>query len=130
MPQLHVNTRHGWSFGDIELDARRAAERFCRVPAFAWLLAVVAHCLLLRLSLSSIGEVLVGRTAAMGIDLIAGGRNKKTARTAPKSDNVYLKLLVKVTADAIRLCWARAHTDCRGGVLLASCHPSLMLGSL
>jgi hypothetical protein len=32
----------------------------------------------------------------MGIDLIAGGRNKKTARTAPKSDNVYLKLLVKV----------------------------------
>lgn len=31
-----------------------------------------------------------------GIDLIAGGRNKKTARTAPKSDNVYLKLLVKV----------------------------------
>lgn len=32
-----------------------------------------------------------------GIDLIAGGRNKKNAaRTAPKSDNVYLKLLVKV----------------------------------
>ena len=31
-----------------------------------------------------------------GIDLIAGGRNKKTSRTAPKSDNVYLKLLVKV----------------------------------
>ena len=31
-----------------------------------------------------------------GIDLKAGGRNKKTARTAPKSDNVYLKLLVKV----------------------------------
>lgn len=31
-----------------------------------------------------------------GIDLEAGGRNKKTARTAPKSDNVYLKLLVKV----------------------------------
>jgi large subunit ribosomal protein L18e len=32
----------------------------------------------------------------MGIDLIAGGRNKKTKRTAPKSDNVYLKLLVKL----------------------------------
>lgn len=31
-----------------------------------------------------------------GIDLVAGGRNKKTHRTAPKSDNVYLKLLVKV----------------------------------
>jgi len=32
----------------------------------------------------------------MGIDLIAGGRSKKTKRTAPKSDNVYLKLLVKL----------------------------------
>ncbi|KAG2624742.1 hypothetical protein PVAP13_3KG172300 [Panicum virgatum] len=31
----------------------------------------------------------------MGIDLVAGGRNKKTKRTAPKSDDVYLKLLVK-----------------------------------
>ena len=32
----------------------------------------------------------------MGIDLIAGGRSKKTKRSAPKSDNVYLKLLVKL----------------------------------
>ncbi|PKA50972.1 60S ribosomal protein L18-2 [Apostasia shenzhenica] len=32
----------------------------------------------------------------MGIDLIAGGRSKKTKRTAPKSDDVYLKLLVKM----------------------------------
>ena len=32
----------------------------------------------------------------MGIDLIAGGRNKKTHRTAPKSENVYLALLVKL----------------------------------
>ena len=31
-----------------------------------------------------------------GIDLKAGGRNKKKHRTAPKSENVYLKLLVKV----------------------------------
>jgi len=31
-----------------------------------------------------------------GIDLIAGGRNKKTSRTAPKSDNIYIKLLVKL----------------------------------
>jgi len=37
---------------------------------------------------------------AQGVDLIAGGRNKKVARTAPKSDNVYLKLLVKVGAHA------------------------------
>ena len=27
---------------------------------------------------------------------MAGGRNKKKHRTAPKSENVYLKLLVKV----------------------------------
>ena len=32
----------------------------------------------------------------MGIDLIAGGRSKKTHRDAPKSENVYLKLLVKL----------------------------------
>ena len=33
----------------------------------------------------------------MAIDLGGGGgRNKKTSRTAPKSDNVYLKLLVKL----------------------------------
>lgn len=32
----------------------------------------------------------------MGIDLIAGGRSKTKHRTAPKSENVYLKLLVKV----------------------------------
>lgn len=35
----------------------------------------------------------------MGIDLIAGGRSKTKHRTAPKSDNVYLKLLVKVSID-------------------------------
>ena len=34
--------------------------------------------------------------AAMGIDLKAGGKSKKTKRTAPKSDDIYLKLLVKV----------------------------------
>lgn len=33
-----------------------------------------------------------------GIDLIAGGRNKTVRRTAPKSDNPYIKLLVKVRA--------------------------------
>uniref|UniRef100_A0A803L9Z6 Large ribosomal subunit protein uL15/eL18 domain-containing protein n=1 Tax=Chenopodium quinoa TaxID=63459 RepID=A0A803L9Z6_CHEQI len=31
----------------------------------------------------------------MGIDLKAGGKSKKTKRTAPKSNDVYLKLLVK-----------------------------------
>ncbi len=48
-----------------------------------------------------------GRDAALehtvfpqGIDLEAGGRNKKVRRTAPKSENVYLKLLVKVMAAA------------------------------
>mmetsp|Transcript_5526 Transcript_5526/g.14360 ORF Transcript_5526/g.14360 Transcript_5526/m.14360 type:complete len:188 (-) Transcript_5526:192-755(-) len=38
----------------------------------------------------------------MAIDLEAGGRNKKTARTAPKSDNVYLKLLVKLYKFLVR----------------------------
>eukprot|EP00271_Cylindrocystis_brebissonii_P015789 TRINITY_DN38803_c0_g1_i1.p1 TRINITY_DN38803_c0_g1~~TRINITY_DN38803_c0_g1_i1.p1 ORF type:complete len:188 (+),score=37.49 TRINITY_DN38803_c0_g1_i1:47-610(+) len=38
----------------------------------------------------------------MGIDLKAGGRNKKTKRTAPKSDNVYLKLLVKLYRFLVR----------------------------
>lgn len=38
----------------------------------------------------------------MGIDLIAGGRNKRTARTAPKSDNPYLKLLVKLYRFLVR----------------------------
>lgn len=39
---------------------------------------------------------------AMGIDLVAGGRNKKTKRTAPKSDDVYLKLLVKLYRFLVR----------------------------
>lgn len=37
----------------------------------------------------------------MGIDLKAGGKSKKTKRTAPKSDDVYLKLLVKVYLDSL-----------------------------
>jgi len=37
-----------------------------------------------------------GVNDVQGVDLIAGGRNKKTKRVAPKSDNPYLKLLVKV----------------------------------
>ncbi|CAM6082839.1 unnamed protein product [Calypogeia fissa] len=37
-----------------------------------------------------------------GIDLKAGGRNKKTKRTAPKSNNVYLKLLVKLYRFLVR----------------------------
>jgi large subunit ribosomal protein L18e len=38
----------------------------------------------------------------MGIDLKAGGRNKKTKRTAPKSENVYLALLVKLYRFLVR----------------------------
>ncbi|WOL16447.1 60S ribosomal protein L18-2-like [Canna indica] len=38
----------------------------------------------------------------MGIDLVAGGRSKKTRRTAPKSDDVYLKLLVKLYRFLVR----------------------------
>lgn len=36
---------------------------------------------------------------SQGIDLKAGGRNKKVHRTAPKSGNVYVKLLVKVRSE-------------------------------
>lgn len=38
----------------------------------------------------------------MGIDLIAGGKSKKTRRTAPKSDDIYLKLLVKLYRFLVR----------------------------
>lgn len=34
-----------------------------------------------------------------GIDLEAGGRNKQKRREAPKSENVYVGLLVKVSDD-------------------------------
>ncbi|XP_075490483.1 large ribosomal subunit protein eL18y [Primulina tabacum] len=38
----------------------------------------------------------------MGIDLIAGGKCKKTKRTAPKSNDIYLKLLVKLYRFLVR----------------------------
>jgi hypothetical protein len=63
------------------------------------------------ISYSSFFLLLVSRTLRLadttrslrdqGIDLEAGGRNKRTKRTAPKSDDVYLKLLVKVSSPSI-----------------------------
>ncbi|KAH9730519.1 60S ribosomal protein L18-3 [Citrus sinensis] len=38
----------------------------------------------------------------MGIDLIAGGKSKKSKRTAPKSNDIYLKLLVKLYRFLVR----------------------------
>ncbi|CAH9141093.1 unnamed protein product [Cuscuta epithymum] len=38
----------------------------------------------------------------MGIDLEAGGKSKKTKRTAPKSDDIYLRLLVKLYRFLVR----------------------------
>ncbi|XP_075077362.1 large ribosomal subunit protein eL18y-like [Nicotiana tabacum] len=38
----------------------------------------------------------------MGIDLKVGGKSKKTKRTTPKSDDVYLKLLVKLYRFLVR----------------------------
>eukprot|EP00761_Pharyngomonas_kirbyi_P011155 gb/GECH01011180.1/.p1 GENE.gb/GECH01011180.1/~~gb/GECH01011180.1/.p1 ORF type:complete len:196 (+),score=18.57 gb/GECH01011180.1/:1-588(+) len=32
----------------------------------------------------------------MGVDLVAGGRNKKNKRTAPKSNDIYLRLLARL----------------------------------
>ncbi|KHN20393.1 60S ribosomal protein L18-2 [Glycine soja] len=40
--------------------------------------------------------------SAMGIDLKAGGKSKKTKRTAPKSNDIYLKLLVKLYRFLVR----------------------------
>ncbi|MBA0645603.1 hypothetical protein Goklo_013682, partial [Gossypium klotzschianum] len=37
-----------------------------------------------------------------GIDLVAGGKSKKTKRTAPKSDDIYLKLTVKLYRFLVR----------------------------
>ena len=48
---------------------------------------------------------LLSLITAQGIDLKAGGRNKKVARVSPKSENVYLRLLVKVPA--VCLCNSR-----------------------
>ncbi|ERN16730.1 hypothetical protein AMTRI_Chr02g215270 [Amborella trichopoda] len=38
----------------------------------------------------------------MGIDIVAGGKSKKTHRTAPKSGDVYLKILVKLYRFLVR----------------------------
>nr|GEV95370.1 60S ribosomal protein L18-2 [Tanacetum cinerariifolium] len=38
----------------------------------------------------------------MGIDLVAGGKSKRTKRTAPRSDDIYLKLLVKLYRFLVR----------------------------
>ncbi|KAL4353135.1 hypothetical protein GQ457_06G030060 [Hibiscus cannabinus] len=46
--------------------------------------------------------VAVRVSPAMGIDLVAGGKSKKTKRTAPKSDDIYLKLLVKLYRFLVR----------------------------
>ncbi|URD84680.1 auxin-repressed protein [Musa troglodytarum] len=46
--------------------------------------------------------VLPIRIPSIGIDLVAGGRSKKARRTAPKSDDVYLKLLVKLYRFLVR----------------------------
>uniref|UniRef100_A0A6N2KBM1 PUA domain-containing protein n=4 Tax=Salix TaxID=40685 RepID=A0A6N2KBM1_SALVM len=42
------------------------------------------------------------KASTMGIDLKAGGKSKKTKRTAPKSDDIYLKLLVKLYRFLVR----------------------------
>ncbi|KAG1371270.1 putative 60S ribosomal protein L18-2 [Cocos nucifera] len=47
-------------------------------------------------------EIVHPASVANGIDLIAGGRSKKARRTAPKSDDVYLKLLVKLYRFLVR----------------------------
>ncbi|CBI36879.3 unnamed protein product, partial [Vitis vinifera] len=48
------------------------------------------------------GPLFFTSTVAMGIDLVAGGKSKRTKRTAPKSDDIYLKLLVKLYRFLVR----------------------------
>ncbi|KAK5813626.1 60S ribosomal L18-2 -like protein [Gossypium arboreum] len=46
----------------------------------------------------------------MGIDLVAGGKSKKSKRTAPKSDDIYLKLLVKLYRFLVRRTGSKFNT--------------------
>lgn len=46
----------------------------------------------------------ISHFCVQGIDLVAGGKSKKTKRTAPKSDDIYLKLIVKVLSLSVFLC--------------------------
>uniref|UniRef100_A0A6N2MYZ3 Large ribosomal subunit protein uL15/eL18 domain-containing protein n=1 Tax=Salix viminalis TaxID=40686 RepID=A0A6N2MYZ3_SALVM len=46
--------------------------------------------------------IVVVQWIGKGIDLKAGGKSKKTKRTAPKSDDIYLKLLVKLYRFLVR----------------------------
>ncbi|RDX59032.1 60S ribosomal protein L18-2, partial [Mucuna pruriens] len=48
-----------------------------------------------------------------GIDLKAGGKSKKTKRTAPKSNDIYLKLLVKLYRFLVR----RTHSNFNAVIL-------------
>ncbi|RYR02177.1 hypothetical protein Ahy_B06g081003 [Arachis hypogaea] len=65
------------------------------------------YCAVFTSSRRSVGEALGSNTqntakAAMGIDIKAGGKSKKTKRTAPKSNDIYLKLLVKLYRFLVR----------------------------
>ncbi|THU62668.1 hypothetical protein C4D60_Mb01t07510 [Musa balbisiana] len=51
----------------------------------------------------SFDSCLIDLVRARGIDLGAGGRSKKARRTAPRFDDVYLKLLVKTSSARIGL---------------------------
>ncbi|KAF2307276.1 hypothetical protein GH714_026054 [Hevea brasiliensis] len=50
----------------------------------------------------AIGFTKMSAKDMQGIDLKAGGKSKKTKRTAPKSDDIYLKLLVKLYRFLVR----------------------------
>ncbi|KAK1420466.1 hypothetical protein QVD17_22088 [Tagetes erecta] len=50
----------------------------------------------------SIHNEVPASAVVMGIDLVAGGKSKRTKRTAPRSDDIYLKLLVKLYRFLVR----------------------------
>ncbi|KAE8672231.1 putative 60S ribosomal protein L18-1 [Hibiscus syriacus] len=47
-------------------------------------------------------RIVIVSLQCQGIDLVAGGKSKTTKRTAPKSDDIYLKLLVKLYRFMVR----------------------------
>ncbi|KAL0441206.1 UNVERIFIED_CONTAM: 60S ribosomal protein L18-2 [Sesamum radiatum] len=56
----------------------------------------------------------------MGIDLVAGGKVKKTNRTEPKSNDIYLKLLVKLYRFLVRRTSSRFNAEDKIAVLVGS----------
>ena len=92
---------------DASVSSSRARSSSARIPPrlLGFFPPPGPHSCAPNLSLSSLADhvhPLLPTTNQQGIDIEAGGRNKKKSRTAPKSENVYLKLLVKLYRFLVR----------------------------